>query len=340
MPSRFEDDQRRRAYEGAQIGMNHTRALERLPGHRRLPMDTSRSIRYRATMNIQGHIRCLALLTVWFALSAAAPATQGELAQQNVHLSALEQRLERLESQADPRERELSEQDVIAQKLMALYADRMVWATWAQFMVGSIGAAAVIGALHFNRVTIRKTNEQLKEARRQLRLSQRQGMQQLRAYVSIGSFKIKRVEDRVWEVKVKVSNAGQTPARELRIWTTLTCPPDGAYVRPKRQAYNEGMIEPDRAYYPIRQISLTQRQIDAAARGSARIYATVEAEYRDVFRAKYIRRSVMIFSGTDFSRMNPMPSEVSEEELEGPDLTIGDTDATPVSHPAITRVLG
>ena len=201
--------------------------------------------------------------------------------------------------------------DLGVQRRVADSAELMSSLTLVQLAVGLLGTVGVGLALWFNKAAVEHSAAQLIEARKQTRLSQKLGLIQTRAYLSVEKFQMADKGAGLWHASANVRNRGDTPAKNVRIrLATLAVsgsgndvPWDESLIASK--ACHRGDISRDGCMTPgvgNRYSAAFIRDID---RKVSSLCLMVSVQYDDVFGVEYEVRSSAVFTGKDFYIMMP-----------------------------------
>lgn len=110
-----------------------------------------------------------------------------------------------------------AEQDLFAQRSMALSTEDMVFATWIGIGVTIIGIFFVAKTLEATHDMIREAGRATSAAERTIESTERVGNAQIRAYLVVTECFMSASADRTRPVfRIKIKNSGQTPAKNIQ----------------------------------------------------------------------------------------------------------------------------
>lgn len=181
-----------------------------------------------------------------------------------------------------------------------------------QLVVAVIGAIAVIYTLITTRTTIKQSAEQLKHAETQLKLTQDQGRQQMRSYLSIENIKLTPSGSFSFIATADIMNRGITPALNVRWKITqdatdnLTADVPWILIAERAAPQTGGvLLAPGAKMQPDSTKKYTIQNDQEFVARTARIWLTLEVFYEDIFGAKYRRRASITFWGSAMNKSTP-----------------------------------
>ncbi|MEX0693564.1 MAG: hypothetical protein WD075_03875 [Rhodospirillales bacterium] len=120
--------------------------------------------------------------------------------------------------------------DLIAQEGMALWAERMFWATLAAVILTLVGVFLICRTLSETRRAANYTKGMLREARKTTKAAEETiavtreiGQKQIRAYITITEVWAHLAEDNTICLRIEISNTGASPTKRLEIAIKATC---------------------------------------------------------------------------------------------------------------------
>ena len=170
--------------------------------------------------------------------------------------------------------------DLSAQWATAIAAAEMVALTRLQILFGLLGLIALAYTLYLTRESVRAANRTADEAK----LSSER---QLRAYIEVNDVKfIEGTSDRPPHVRMRVKNAGQTPAKKLKmIWSCELNPANQSVFKLDGQLEEFGTLGPGQDRSPYGEPRFTDwpeyKKLIAPNKFGAFVYGKII--YQDVF---------------------------------------------------------
>ena len=194
---------------------------------------------------------------------------------------------------------------------MVKAAEDSVWWAALQTKLGIAGFVAVVLSLIFTGWAALAATRAAKAAEATVAVSDRTGMNQLRAYISV--VPVEAAYDRtngVFSLKVQIRNVGQTPAKDAR-WYTGIAPwffplqedPSGG-LPPESPSRSKIIIHPGTEIGATKNFEMDLRQGEALARSPiARLMYIAQVDYFDIFGIERTTRICITLPSEVLSRI-------------------------------------